>query len=222
MIVSHSRQFIFVKCRKTASTSLEREIVPQLTCRDIWTPISSPKRQGHNHHSAWPIDWLSAKSQWFSDLIGRDSPLHWRFFHDHIAAAHIARLLPRDIYRSYYKFCFDRNPWDFAVSLFHQKTTKRRFRHDFDRFLHEFPIQPNWQLYTENDQIIVDRVFRYEEINSAVAEIATRLSLKLNLRAEDKGSYRKNKDYRSFYSQSSRDYVAERWKQPIAFLGYEF
>jgi hypothetical protein len=31
MIISHSRRFIFVKCRKTASTSLEREIVPQLS-----------------------------------------------------------------------------------------------------------------------------------------------------------------------------------------------
>jgi hypothetical protein len=101
MIISHSRRFIFVKCRKTASTSLEREIVPQLSSHDVWTPISSPRREGNNHYSAWPVDWLAARSKGFSDYIGRNSRLHWRFYHDHIAAAHIARLLPREQYDTY-------------------------------------------------------------------------------------------------------------------------
>ena len=42
MIISHSRRFILVKSRKTASTSLQRAIVPQLEARDIWTPVSIP------------------------------------------------------------------------------------------------------------------------------------------------------------------------------------
>ena len=222
MIVSHSRRFIFVKCRKTASTSLEREIVPQLSPEDVWTPISSPKRDGNNHHSAWPVDWLSARNKWFSDFIGRNSPLHWRFFHDHIAAAHIANMIPVRQFQAYYKFCFDRNPWDFAVSLFHQKSAKGRFRGDFDRFLHEFPIEPNWMLYTIDDEPVVDRVYRYEDIDAAVADISDRLDLNVDMRRKEKENFRASKDYRHFYSQSSRDHVASRWSRAIELLHYDF
>lgn len=222
MIISHSRRFIFVKCRKTASTSLERAIVPQLSPQDVWTPISSPRRDGNNHSSAWPVDWLSARSKRFSDYIGRNSRLHWRFYHDHIAAARIAELLPGAEYQAYHKFCFDRNPWDFVVSLYHQRTAKGRFTGDFDRFLHEFPIEPNWALYTIDDELVVDRVYRYEEIDSATADIGARLDLKLHMLQRDKEHYRADKDYRSFYSQSSRDQVARRWSRTIALLRYDF
>ena len=222
MIISHSRRFIFVKCRKTASTSLEREIVPQLRPQDIWTPISSPKRDGHNHFSAWPVDWLSARSKRFSDYIGRNSRLHWRFYHDHIAAAHIARLLPPEQFRAYHKFCFDRNPWDFVVSLYHQRAAKKRFTGDFDRFLHEFPIEPNWALYTSDDELVVDRVYRYEDMDAAAADIGARLDLKLSMVQRDKQHYRADKEYRSFYSQASRDLVAERWARTIDLLRYDF
>jgi hypothetical protein len=222
MIISHSRRFIFVKCRKTASTSLEREIVPQLGVQDIWTPISSPSRDGHNHYSAWPIDWMSARSKRFSDSIGRNSRLHWRFYHDHIAAARIAALLPGEQYRAYYKFCFDRNPWDFIVSLFHQRTAKGRFKGDFDCFLYEYPVEPNWLLYTIDDELVVDRVYRYEDMDSAVAEISAQLDVQLHMLQRDKQHYRTDKAYRPFYSQSSRDHVAQRWNRTIALLHYDF
>lgn len=222
MIISHSRRFIFVKCRKTASTSLEREIVPQLSSHDVWTPISSPRREGNNHYSAWPVDWLSARSKGFSDYIGRNSRLHWRFYHDHIAAARIARLLPREQYQAYHKFCFDRNPWDFVVSLYHQRAAKGKFKGEFDRFLYEFPIEPNWRLYTIDDEPVVDRVYRYEDMDLAIADIGTRLDLQLNMLRRDKQHYRADKDYRPFYSQSSRDHVAQRWARTISLLQYDF
>ena len=222
MIISHSRRFIFVKCRKTASTSLEREIVPQLSSHDVWTPISSPRREGNKHYSAWPVDWLAARSKGFSDYIGRNSRLHWRFYHDHIAVARIARLLPRELYQAYHKFCFDRNPWDFVVSLYHQRSAKGKFKGDFDRFLYEFPIEPNWQLYTIDDELVVDRVYRYEDMDSAIADIAGRLDLQLSMLRRDKQHYRADKDYRPFYSQSSRDHVAQRWARTIALLQYDF
>jgi hypothetical protein len=222
MIISHSRQFIFVKCRKTASTSLEREIVPQLSRQDVWTPISSPRREGNNHYTAWPMDWLSARSKRFSDYIGRDSRLHRRFYHDHIAAQRIANMLPGEQYREYFKFCFDRNPWDFLVSLFHQRAAKGRFSGDFDRFLYEFPIEPNWRLYTIDDEPAVDRIYRYEDMDSSIADISFRLKLQLHMLQRDKEHYRTDKDYRSFYSQSSRDHVAERWSRTIALLHYDF
>jgi hypothetical protein len=225
MIISHSKQFIFVKCRKTASTSLERTLVNHLGSRDIWTPISSPARDGQNYFSYWPLDWLAAKFKTVGDSLGRDCPLFLRYYHDHMAAERIAKLVPREVFQRYYKFCFDRNPWDFAVSLFEHRVGKKRYRYrDFDRFLHEYPIIQNWQLYTSRNQVIVDDVFRYEDLEQMIPVISRRTKIDIEqIIYRDKATFRdRHQSYKSYYTQSSRDLVAARWAQTIKLLGYDF
>lgn len=223
MIISHSRRFILVKSRKTASTSIERAIIPQLEDRDVWTPISIPPVAGRNYYSAWPIDLMTAKLEWFRDLVGRDSALHHRFFFDHMPLARVRPLLPAAQFASYRKYAFDRNPWDFLVSLYHFSRRKTPVADwDFDRFLNDFPVVQNRALYIENGAVIADRVFRFEELAGALSEISAETGLSFASLPEDKRSYRGGTDYRSYYSASSRDLVAERWAETIALLGYDF
>ncbi|MEI7597804.1 MAG: hypothetical protein WCJ41_00645 [Aestuariivirga sp.] len=223
MIISHSRRFILVKSRKTASTSIERAIIPQLDGNDIWTPISIPPVAGRNYYSAWPIDLMTAKLEWFRDLVGRDSVLHRRFFFDHMPLARARPMLPAAQFGSYRKYAFDRNPWDFLVSLYFFSRRKPPVAGwDFDRFLHEYPVVQNRSLYTEDDVVIADRVFRFEELAGALGEISAETGLSFASLPEDKRSYRGGTDYRSHYSASSRDLVAERWADTIALLGYDF
>ncbi|WP_395684580.1 hypothetical protein [Aestuariivirga sp.] len=223
MILSHSRRFILVKTRKTASTSLERAIIPHLDPRDTWTPISLPAVAGRNYYSLWPADILSAK--WFRarEWIGRDHWLHHRFAYDHMPISQIRRWLSADAFGQYRKYAFDRNPWDFIVSYWFFYRRKERASHwDFDRFLHEYPIISNWDLYTENGLVAVDKVYRFEELSSAVNEIAAQTGLALGILPEDKRNYREARDYRSYYTASSRDLVAARWDRTIQLLGYDF
>lgn len=225
MIISHSRRFILVKSRKAASTSLERAIIPQLGPADIYTPISIPPLPGQNYYSLWPVDYLTAKWEPFRDLVGRDSPLHHRFFFDHMPLAKIRRKLPAAQFGAYRKYAFDRNPWDFLVSFYHYRRRKGEVANwDFDRFLNEFPVIPNWDLYTENGEVIADRVFRFEDLPDALREIAAETGLVLGDLPRDKGSFRsdRDRDYRSFYTASSRDLVAVRYAKTIALLGYAF
>jgi hypothetical protein len=59
-------------------------------------------------------------------------------------------------------------------------------------------------------------------MDSAVAEIGARHGLELRMLRRDKQHYRADKDYRPFYSQSSRDHVAQRWARTITLLHYDF
>jgi hypothetical protein len=223
MIISHSRQFILVKSRKTASTSLERAIVPHLSAEDVWTPISLPSVEGRNYYSLWPIDLLTAKWHRFRDWAGKDNWLHYRYYYDHMPIRRIRQKLPARHFASYQKYAFDRNPWDFLVSIyFYMRRKGEVSKWDFDRFLHEFPIMQNWDLYTEDGKVAVDKVFRFEELNAAVKNIERDTGLSIGTLPEDKGGYRSDKSYRSFYSPSSRDLVAVRWKVTIELLGYDF
>jgi hypothetical protein len=110
----------------------------------------------------------------------------------------------------------------FRCQPVHQRAAKGRFSGDFDRFLYEFPIEPNWRLYTIDDEPAVDRIYRYEDMDSSIADISFRLKLQLHMLQRDKEHYRTDKDYRPFYSQSSRDHVAQRWARTISLLQYDF
>lgn len=223
MIISHERRFILVKSRKTASTSVERAIIPQLGKRDVWTPISIPPVAGQNYYSLWPVDWLTAKWSVFRDIAGRDSAFHRRFYFDHMPLSKIRRSLPAAQFTAYRKYAFDRNPWDFLVSFYFFRRRKGEVANwDFDRFLHDYPVIQNWSLYTENDHVIADRVFRFEELSAGLAEIAAETGLSFAELPDDKRGYRGVREYRSFYSASSRDLVAERFARTIALLGYDF
>ena len=223
MIISHSKRFILVKSRKTASTSIERAIIPQLGREDIWTPISLPQLAGQNYYSYWPADLLTAKWHRFRDWIGKDSLLQYRYYYDHMPIRRIKRTLSAARWLEYRKYAFDRNPWDVLVSYYFYRRRKGEVASwDFDRFLHEMPIEQNWCLYTENDCILVDKVFRFEELTSALQDIEAETGLVLGALPDDKRGYRAENDYRSFYSPSSRDFVAARWKKTIDLLGYDF
>jgi hypothetical protein len=223
MIISHSRRFILVKARKAASTSVERTIIPQLSSADVWTPISIPPIAGQNYYSLWPVDWLTARWEPFRDLVGRDSPLHHRFYYDHMPLAGIRRRLAPNRFAAYRKYAFDRNPWDFLVSFYFFRRRKGEVASwDFDRFLHEYPVIPNWDLYSEDGKVIADRVFRFEELTDGISVIAAETGLDFGALPRDKANYREAGSYRSFYTASSRDLVASRFAQTIALLGYEF
>jgi hypothetical protein len=222
MILSHAHRFILVKTRKTASTSLERALIPHLGPKDVWTPLTLPEVEGQNYYSLWPPDLLTAK--WFRarELLGREHWLHFRYAHDHMPIHKIRRWLPAASFSSYRKFAFDRNPWDFAVSLWFYLRRKSRFSMEFDQYLHEYPIIPNWDLYTEDGKVTVDHVFRFEELGAGVRQIEADTGLAIGTLPDDKRGYRENREYRSFYTPSSRDLVAQRWKPTISLLGYDF
>jgi hypothetical protein len=220
MIVSHKHRFIFIKTCKTASTSIEIALRPLLGPDDIATPLlpehetlcSAPAR---NFLLPDPYRWLRTG---FGTLLGR-TPKPRRFGY-HAKAPFIRKQVGDAVWRSYLKFAFDRNPWDRQVSAYHYQQRQHALTRSFEEFTHR-KVLTNAQRYTLGGEVAVDRLCRYEDLESEFRSICGEIGidppeLPRENAAKDRTAYR------SYYSDTTRDLVARACAYEIELFGWEF
>jgi hypothetical protein len=208
MIVSHRHQFIFIKNRKTAGTSVELALCHFCGPDDIITlttsgrrgqaPSDEPANPGPRHHMM-PLRLYTARD-WVKLLT--QGKRKKRYF-NHASAAHIRAHLGEDIWNRYYKFCIERDPFDKAVSLYHWHywRLKRDAGEDINEFLLSVKEErlSNWHLYTLDNRLAVDFVGKYESLADDLAAVRDHLGLPGELHLPNaKGGLR---DRRQHYSE---------------------
>lgn len=228
MIVNHQYQFIFLKTRKTAGTSIEIALSKYCDSGDILSKIGhrdEPKRAALGYqgpaNNLEPGDgsWRSRMRDWWH------GPRH-RYW-NHMPASELRQKLDPTVWSTYFKFCFERNPWDRAISQFHWQNRSKRTLPAFDDYLVEMQrrnILSNFDVYGIDDEIAVDRVYLYEDMQAALADVARRVGLPGPLELPDaKRNVRRDKrPYRDVYSESGRAFVAQACAREIARFGYTF
>lgn len=226
MIISHKNKFIFIKTIKTAGTSIEIALSKYCGQYDIITPINPEdevKRRDLGYRGPQNYNIPFSK---YSKLDSLRAAYHRKriSFSNHDSAAYIINYIDKDIWNSYYKFCFERNPWDKVVSWYYwrYKTEPRRSISDFVQS-REANIIRGFHLYTISSEIVVDRVFFFEELNKAMEEIADRVGLgEIPLLPNAKGGYRKDKrSYKDILSEKDKEKIAKVYAREIAYFKYE-
>jgi hypothetical protein len=192
VLVSHEHRFIFVKTRKTAGTSLEIGLARFLGPHDLATAIAPEDEAlgaewGHRSRNVRiPV------RKWRLNEIKRLIRSRPVVFFDHMPATMIRRLLP-EAWQDYYTFTVERNPYEIAVSAYFWA---RRHWALGDITLSEFihsshlPRYSNWRLYSDGDDVIVDRIVQYQRLNEELVHLADQLGLPEIKIPRAKGRYR--------------------------------
>jgi hypothetical protein len=230
MIVSHRHRFIFLKTRKTAGTSIELSLRPQCGPDDIVTPVTedraAPQCGGPRNYLHDRAGWsLADRIAWQlrGDLSLKSRPAIG--FFGHVRGVDLRERLPARVWRDYFKFTIERNPWDRQVSHYFWRMRRAGARKpSFGDYLRASAPLGNWEIYTERDQLIVDKVLRYETLQTDLTATAAMLGLpELPHIARAKTSHRPGTaSYRDFYDDALRDLVARSYAREIDHFGWTF
>lgn len=225
MILSHSHQFIFIKSRKTAGTSVEAALSTHCSGADVVTPLGD-----------YSVN-RAANGQWVHQSMNAGP------FQQHDVAGTIRDRVDQKVWDTYFKFSITRNPWDRVVSLFTWRTRnnpafkpQKRFYHHlglpFDEFrenrkLFARFVRGDWdtndEFYLIDGKLCVDFVIRYERLEEDLGTVCERLGLpRLSLPRLKSGMRTAQRPYQDYYDSTSKDIVAARHSNDCRLFGYEF
>ena len=228
MVLSHTHKFIFIKTAKTAGTSIEVFLAQHCGPDDVVTPVFPPV-EGHtprNHAALFnPVPEIFAGLNRFGDTAS--DLLRRRKFYNHMRAALVRARIPDKIWRSYFKFCVERNPWDKVLSHYHMHRHRAGGALSLDEYFArgKFPI--NYRRYTDHSgrEIIVDRVLRYENLNAELAEVCAQLRIPFtgSLGTGAKTEYRTDRSpYWEVFNDAQRRLIEQTFAREIELHGYRF
>ena len=202
MIISHKYKFIFIKTTKTAGTSIEVFLSGHCADEDIVTPII-PAVDGHR-----PRNYESG-----------------RFF-NHISGAEIRERIGPEVWDGYFKFCFERNPWDKVLSHYHMLRARAGGELMLDQYFRAGGYPRDTTKYLDKDRrILVDRICRYEDLTEELSAVCSQLGMPFSgqLQPRAKSEYRTDRrHYRDVLSTEQARIVSEQFAFEIAEFGYRF
>ena len=180
MIISHKHRFIFIKTRKTAGTSIEIALSKFCGPDDVITPITDEDEElrrslGYPGPQNCDIPLARFRTTDWWNTLRRGKRVR---FYNHAPARFVRDHIDRGVWNAYFKFAFERNPFDRAISIYYwggqNKTQAPISDWIRDGGLKSLRIPG---IYVIDEKIAVDEVFRYEELDAAMRAVAARLSL---------------------------------------------
>lgn len=206
MLISDTKEFIFIHIPKTAGTSIRSEL-----------QAFSLKRPNSN---------LARFLKKFS--LPRD---YRKFrFNLHATLQDAQNKLPIDLFEGYRKVAFVRNPYDRMVSNYAYKINgtaeKKRKRNDtFEEFVIKccsgYGMRQVDYLFNREGGIECDFIGRFENITVDYENVQSFLSIDLPPLPQ-KNVSKKEGSYRDYYTDKTKDLVSKYYQKDIEEFGYEF
>lgn len=202
MIISHKYKFIFIKTRKTAGTSIEVYLSNFCDEQDVFTPIY-PEVEGHEARN-------------------------YGAYFNHVSAAEIRATQKACVWRDYFKFCVERNPWDKTLSYFYMQKVRSGNVLTLEDYFNSQDFCNDYGLYTDpnnSSQIIVDRVLHYEALSQELTGVLSQLGIPFNgdLGVRAKSEYRTDRrPYASVLTPEQARLIEQKFQTEIQLFDYKF
>lgn len=212
---------------KTASSSIELNFAKNLMFEnDVLSKMEEGEALEQNN-KGWfnPLPEMLDGSY---DLYKTAFQFYHKFkFGPHQSARVIQNRLPKRIWNSYYKFTIERNPFDKMVSMYFMNWGKdgtnrpNRSFEDWVRRGKNFPY--NYPLYTWKNEVIVDKILRYENLETELSELYQTLGIPFAGIAERaKGNYRNKQGYQNIHTPYTKEITASVFKKELELLSFNF
>lgn len=233
MIVSHEKKFVFIKTKKTAGTSMEIALSRFCGEGDIITPITPADEELRVQYGGrGPQNYLLPFSKYGLRDWGRLAIRKRRAkaFYNHMPGPSAKARLGDKIWQDYFTFCFDRDPLEKVISLYYWKHRKTTSAPDINDFVLNDPedLLTRWaaraeSMYWEGQSVIVDKVFRFEDMQEVLPELRRELGLSEDLvLPQAKSQVRKDRSpAREVLSEESIARIGRLFSKEIDLLGYE-
>jgi len=205
MIVCHSRKFIYVKTKKTASTSIE--IALSKFC------------VGHDF-----VTMLAKKDEKLRRKLGGKAPNELRQeMTAHSTAKEIKEQFGDDIWNEYFKITSVRNTYDMMVSKYFWEKQKQP---DFDAWYDDYKksARCNWDIYTVDGVPAMDFYIRHDHILEDCSKLSEILGLDSDLATLVRRIKTKHKHREEKWPQISKQSlikIAKDARKEIEFFNYE-
>ncbi len=230
MIISHKYKYIFLKTTKTAGTSVEISLSRFCGPDDIITPIVLSDEKIREELEVFPQNYtrpLKLREYKFKNVAdwvtGRKTPEKMLFW-NHAPAKFVKEQIGTEIWDTYFKFCFVRNPWDRALSRYYWNIKKTGQIKDLDESLKENDPNSNWKIYTIDDVVAVNYVGKFENLMDELCYICDKLNIPFDKwLPQAKGNIRSDKrHYSEVLTEQQANYIREKSTAEIERFGYEF
>ena len=211
MIISHKHKFIFFKTRKTAGSSIQVELAKYCSQNDI---ITGQYRQGvddNRHFTGLNMDKFYTN-------------------HPHPTLKETKAFLGNDIWDSYFKFAFVRNPFDIAVSRYFW-TKKGKSNVVQETSIDDFKVWINGGLLSEDSliqytcdfgKIDLDFIGYYENLQNDYNFICSKIGLPSKDLPKLKSGYRDENYYTRYYDDTAINIVGKFYEKDLEIFDYKF
>ncbi|WP_290651770.1 sulfotransferase family 2 domain-containing protein [Aquisalimonas sp.] len=218
MLISYSRNFLFVHIAKTGGTSVRAAL--------------RKYRWGGWYSIALALASMTSQMTQPRHKLGIKFPRHAKA----IAAL---EMLPTEVYQGLFKFTIVRNPWDLQVSSFHHIQREKPAVLDgvktFEDFLklkfdpereYSFMLDISAELQHEylidlRGNVIVDFIGRYENLQADFNTICERIGVAAPQLPRLRQAANR-RDYRSYYTDDLAELVQSHYRRDLELFGYTF
>lgn len=224
MLLSHDKQFIFLKTVKTASTSIEQYL--QKYCTKTYYDFSNEYEDFSHKESSSGI--ITPPLFYTNDIGETVRSDYW----DHMTATELGFKLSSEIWDNYFKFAVVRNPFDKILSIFYfiirndcvgsNIPIQGLFEYHLPNILNE-SLYADSMIYTINGELILTDIIRYETLQKDFERVCNKLRIDNGVLPKINSQYRpKAIKCKDVYSEYSKRLVSEKFSFEIETFGYTF